>query len=238
MPTTSYYLSQDVHMCLADDQVVILDLMRDRYLSLDSDASIMLRPYLDLLAGREGLPEDRDEPRLREVLAKLSADGLVCTSPLPSMAVETHRPGRRAENAITPRPPSGQNLCAHYALHYIWSVVRARVALRTCSLHRIVVSERIKRSAQPGAPREFDADETARLCSIYCRLRVIATDRGQCLFDTLALKLFLGNYGIFPDWIFGVRLNPFGAHCWLQHGNTVVNDSIDSVRPFTPIMTA
>jgi hypothetical protein len=112
----------------------------------------------------------------------------------------------------------------------------AKCALRMYTLHRIVLHERRKAIAASSSGVTFDPMRAAPLCSVYSRLRVIATGPGQCLFDSLALKRFLAKYGLFPEWIFGVHLNPFAAHCWLQHGDTLVHDSLDFVRRFTPIM--
>ena len=32
------------------------------------------------------------------------------------------------------------------------------------------------------------------------------------------------------------QASPFSAHCWVQQGDVVLNDTIENVRPFTPIM--
>jgi hypothetical protein len=31
-------------------------------------------------------------------------------------------------------------------------------------------------------------------------------------------------------------MNPFGAHCWLQHERWVLNDDVEYISTFTPIM--
>ncbi|GAD58270.1 hypothetical protein MBEBAB_0520 [Brevundimonas abyssalis TAR-001] len=36
--------------------------------------------------------------------------------------------------------------------------------------------------------------------------------------------------------VFGIKLVPFGAHCWVQAGETVLNDTVDNVSEYTPIM--
>jgi len=36
--------------------------------------------------------------------------------------------------------------------------------------------------------------------------------------------------------VFGVKLNPFSAHCWVQAGDIVLNDAIDHVTIHTPIL--
>lgn len=57
-----------------------------------------------------------------------------------------------------------------------------------------------------------------------------------CLFDSLTLINFLAYFGIFPQWIFGVRSDPFAAHCWVQQDGMVFNDSIEHVIRYKPIM--
>jgi hypothetical protein len=57
-----------------------------------------------------------------------------------------------------------------------------------------------------------------------------------CLYDSLALVEFLAHYRLFPQWVFGVMAEPFAAHCWVQQDDRVLNDSVDYVRGFTPIM--
>ena len=47
---------------------------------------------------------------------------------------------------------------------------------------------------------------------------------------------FLGAEGIHPDWVFGVKTEPFDAHCWVQHGEVVLNDAPDRVRQYSPIL--
>ena len=47
---------------------------------------------------------------------------------------------------------------------------------------------------------------------------------------------FLAAEGIQPDWVFGVKTEPFDAHCWVQHGDVVLNDAPDRVRQYSPIL--
>jgi hypothetical protein len=71
----------------------------------------------------------------------------------------------------------------------------------------------------------------------FKRLRpLLFTARGACLFDSLALCVFLARYRLFPRWVFGVTTRPFEAHCWVQHHGTVFNDTPEHVGSFTPIL--
>jgi hypothetical protein len=57
-----------------------------------------------------------------------------------------------------------------------------------------------------------------------------------CLFDSLALIGYLAKQGQFPWLVFGVIAEPFQAHCWVQDGDMVINDTLDRVFPYTPIL--
>jgi hypothetical protein len=57
-----------------------------------------------------------------------------------------------------------------------------------------------------------------------------------CLFDSLALFQFLALQGMVVDWVFGVRAEPFEAHCWLQRDDVVLNDAVERVAGFVPIL--
>ncbi|MNN96111.1 hypothetical protein D3C81_2150420 [compost metagenome] len=46
---------------------------------------------------------------------------------------------------------------------------------------------------------------------------------------------FLARRGLHADVVFGVIGDPFSAHCWLQAGTLVLNDSIGNIDTYTPI---
>ena len=66
---------------------------------------------------------------------------------------------------------------------------------------------------------------------------LLYTARDKCLFDSIALSLFLLRHGIPSLVVFGVNTAPFEAHCWIQHGDRVLNGTPEFVTAFTPIMT-
>ena len=71
----------------------------------------------------------------------------------------------------------------------------------------------------------------------FTRLRpLFYTLRGACLLDSLTLIHFLSAEGIHPDWVFGVKTEPFDAHCWVQQGELLLNDVPDRVRQYSPIL--
>jgi hypothetical protein len=42
--------------------------------------------------------------------------------------------------------------------------------------------------------------------------------------------------GFDADWIIGVRTWPFMAHCWLQVGAVALDDDVERLAAYTPIL--
>lgn len=57
----------------------------------------------------------------------------------------------------------------------------------------------------------------------------------NCLLDSVGLLLWLERGGERATLLFGVKLNPFGAHCWVQSGSLLLNDHVEHVERFTPV---
>ena len=78
----------------------------------------------------------------------------------------------------------------------------------------------------------------AAVATAFQRTSLWMTSHNQCLPRSLALATCLVKRGHRATLIFGVKLRPFDAHCWVQCGSVVINDRIERVRDFTPILVA
>ena len=58
----------------------------------------------------------------------------------------------------------------------------------------------------------------------------------RCLSVSVATMHWLIARGCAATLVMGVKLHPFQAHCWVQVEGNLVNDDVDSVRPFVPIV--
>lgn len=56
-----------------------------------------------------------------------------------------------------------------------------------------------------------------------------------CLLDSLSLLRFLSRRGLPATLIFGVMSEPFAAHCWVQVGDIVLNETLSDANAHTPI---
>lgn len=84
-------------------------------------------------------------------------------------------------------------------------------------------------------PREISADLVRRV-ALFRRLLPLAPFPGVCLYRAFLLLIFLRQAGFDADWVFGVKTWSFEAHCWLQIGDTVLDDRAERLVAYTPIL--
>jgi hypothetical protein len=119
------------------------------------------------------------------------------------------------------------------------AVISAAMKLKFLSIQHVVHSVQRRRRAQYRSGALFDLEVAHDLVGVFGRLSpFVFAARDACLCNSLALLNFLATYGLFPAWVFGVRTGPFAAHCWLQAESHVLNDTLENICGYTPIMAA
>ena len=147
------------------------------------------------------------------------------------MATRATMPARALVTEAQPRSV----LRAVFAfMRFVRSSMLAHRALTNWPLQRTVeFARRLKERLGGSTP---EPSLLARVVGEYNQWRPFFPRSYLCLFDSLALFDLLLRHGVRVDWVYGVQAEPFEAHCWLQAGDLVVNDTLDRVAPFTPIM--
>lgn len=213
-----YRFAPGVFACRADGQLVVLNLRADRYLLLPPaiDASLTR-----LLLGENDEPED---PALR---ARLCEQALVLEAcPSGGLALCDHPcPERSLVDSGWPTP--GPLALAGAAIR----VTRAGFALRYCGLERA-----IGRVADTTATAGDDLSRVDRAAAAFAALRLALPSFDRCLPLSVALAAAAKRHHAGVRLVLGVKCNPFGAHAWVQLGTRVLNDRLDAVRNFTPIL--
>lgn len=206
-------LKPGVSFCIADRQLIFLKLDEDRYVR--PGPALNTRAF-DWLA--TGGADDAPPPEaLRNSLLEW-ADG---PSPFPAPAM--HAPATEAL-AIPRTAQFGTAPAAAAAL------LRARLEVVTRPLARILETRQLRTPApRVRAPMTDDA-------SRFGGARAWLPMKRRCLPDSLALFDHLTARGHRPTLLFGVVPEPFAAHCWVQHDGTLLNDSLDTISRFTPIL--
>jgi hypothetical protein len=210
-------LRADVYMTEADGVLVFLDLARDRYCAVSRSDSGRLMGLL-----RDGVAKP-DEP----LLDRLRAAGLLEEAGGERPFAATL--GSAPERSVSLAEPLGPIAAVRGALCRL----AARRILRTKHIRDVVETRRARRKA---ARQRADEARLIRLAAQFAAGRPLAGGRNACLNEALALIFFLGRAGARADWVFGVKALPFAAHCWVQAGDLVLNDTAENVRNYTPIM--
>ena len=197
--------------------VVMLDLSRNDYLVV---AGAGKWTDMDPLTGSLDIDDDG-------LAAQLSNCGLIFAASKPATVQRRTAPQAREDifAAESQRPGLGDMLA------FAWVMVEMIPLYWLRSFARLVhLQERPK-----GEVRQ-PSEALVRSALVFERMLVWAPFQGKCLFRAAMLRRFLHRRGLRADWVFGARTWPFSAHCWLQVGEVVINDRVDHVAGFAPVM--
>lgn len=239
--SASYFLSPHVHVCVAGKQVVLLDLERDKYLSLAYEHPLgrwvrgwpVRSPESTVAPCGVSAPSDA-EPE-NELLAKMISQGLIVRDP----AVGKEAAPVVARQARTALVEYDLNVRPRTTFEQLWRLFSAHMAarwfLKQRPIKQVVEAASLRKRRAPST--HLSIPRVRPLVNAFVHLRPwVYTSRDACLLDSLTLVNFLAGYGMFPEWIFGVKTDPFYAHCWVQQEDFVFNDTPDHVRGFSPIL--
>ena len=229
------FLQPHIFLCRGKRHWVILDVNRDKYLCVDRGQFEALGPSLQGWEGGGPAPGPLADDAValsndllgldilsdRAVHAK---DALPTAYPLPTEAIDPDVPARS-------RRWSG----AHAGSFFL-SSARASRQLQRQRFQLTVEFVRARKIRNTDRAGPLDMERARSLASVFERLRWFYPRSYLCLFDSLALIHFLARFQVYPDWVFGVNADPFEAHCWVQAGSVVLNDTVARVSGFTPIM--
>jgi hypothetical protein len=209
-------LHPHVSFGVVSSRPIFLDLDRDRYIALDA------RSERDFLAASAG------EPISAAGRERLLATGLFRTADAPSPLSPVAVP--LPEASLLDQPRASASLSLALRAYRITARTRRRLGrepilsvLQDRPTH-LDGSAAVKQDMMLSASRRFLA------------ARSLIPIPPKCLPDSLALREWLGRAGLRPILVFAVKLDPFGAHCWLQSDKLILNDAVDAVSAFTPVL--
>jgi Transglutaminase-like superfamily len=233
-----YLLAAHVYPCISGQHVILMDLERDKYVAV-LPAHRLARWVLGWPVGaavEADAPHD-GEAGTDALVSQMLAHGMLVTDPhvgKPAVPVTTTRPQHSlVEFDLDTRPQAS----AAQLWRFGGSCLRAQISLKLRPIQSIVEAVRERKSRRAQSPQEADPVRLRSLVTAFARLRpLFYTLRCACLLDSLTLLHFLSAEGIHPDWVFGVKTEPFDAHCWVQLGEVLLNDIPDRVRQYSPIL--
>jgi hypothetical protein len=78
-------------------------------------------------------------------------------------------------------------------------------------------------------------DRQLRRAARFAAARRLIPSATNCLLDSIALLRWLGVDARGACLVFGVTLDPFAAHCWVQTDSILLNDRPDQAGRFEPV---
>ena len=207
---------------MSGERAVFLDAGRDRYFCLGKGLEATFRGLLDGAPASDGGLTDLERLNIIE-------------------------PGRAGGRAIRPPEPAQiwRSLIEEEAPLSGWraavfaevtlNLAKARFRLRGQRFGQILEHLRARKNDREPAETPGPCEVEAWVSSYNAARRLVPL-KPVCLQDSLGLLDYLAARRAFPDLVFGVKLAPFAAHCWVQANGVVLNETIDTASAYTPIL--
>lgn len=221
---TRYVMREGLSFCEAGGRLVFLDVRNDRYLRLPLALERTLVAYLS--------SETETDLDVGELITR---GFLVEASAIPSYASEAAQEPARSAMELSPARATIRLLDIFEVLVIVLST---RLRLRFHPLHRVLDS--LKRTPDQSADHRptARAPQTQQILDAAARFRQIRLYIPvgmRCLIDSIAMARFLKRRNLDVQIVFGVAVDPFSAHCWVQAGDLVLNDTWGNVTSHVPI---
>jgi Transglutaminase-like superfamily len=232
----SYFLSKDCFVCNVQGYWVILNAKRDKYHCVTHD---------DLATVGDHLHGWRRQSMDAKQFPQTTVDGLIdsmIASGIITRDISEGKPFIESEFSIceraleTPSRAPSRRFFLYGAARFFTACAKADWHLRHRDLLHILAAIRRRRLRAASRSTVHDGIPTSNLVGTFKHLRPMYPRRYLCLFDSLALAEYLARHCLFPTIVFGVIADPFQAHCWLQEGSVLLNDDLERVRRYKPIL--
>lgn len=118
--------------------------------------------------------------------------------------------------------------------HSLWIQRRIERRIATSGLQSVLCETRgllVRRERHSGDPSTPD-----RIVRSFEHARILRTAANRCLPRSIALAIRFASCGTRANVVIAVKLAPFSAHCWAQVGDVVLNDSVEEVQRYTPLL--
>jgi hypothetical protein len=184
--------------------------------------------FLDIAADRYfRLPDERN----RELLAQIDfSAGEPWHQPTSFQRPDMWSLPTRASTAIQEGPFQLAGVA-----RAIWAQRRIERRISSRSLAHVLADlGRIKETRK--AARLISHPKAVSTIRAFEQARLLRTSANRCLPRSLALASCLAAQGFPVRLIIGVKLSQFGAHCWVQSGDDVLNDTAEEVLRYRPIL--
>jgi len=219
-----YALRDDLSYCRVGERLVFLDVGNDRYFQLPYPMEKALTAYLN--GYRCPMPDIGILVERRILVEQAHRGDSTCSNikPVARSAMETSLPSR--------------NLRVFELMEIFAIVLMTRIKLKISTLKNILdrlAADRYIQLAGTKPLAELPEQRLSDAVAVFRRARLYVPIEMRCLLDSIAMARFLLRRRIHSHIVFGIALDPFSAHCWVQVDDLVLNDTVGNVTSHTPI---
>ena len=230
------YLSKHVHFCEYYGDYIFLDLQRDAYEMIPKSQAMRFNDVIDHGFEEFGLLEQEFGTEIIDTLRFMYEHDMITVCPDKGKAFQPYTvPSSDKDLELLQSRPA--KLLGLSSVGVFYGVVtRAYIELKLRKLRTVIERVQERKNQDPNATTVNQLDHFITRTKQFMWLRDFFPSTGMCLFNSYALIEYLAFYKLYPTWTFGVRSRDWEAHCWVETEGTILNDSLDRVKRFRPIM--
>jgi len=216
-------LADRYRFCIANHRAVLLDISDGTYSCLSEE---MDQAFRHLAGGGKGTDDvlQKLRPLVDEEILVINCGGAGLPE-APKIPAATSSLFDEIEHELSIRPDVGRLTRRIFSE---WAIDRRPLAKTLQRLSR--------RRTAPKRELDDPVIQTTLRAHLATRRWLLTQDR--CLPWSASLVDALRDRGADVTLVIGVRTAPWAAHAWAEHEGVVLNDSLDHVSPYTPILAA
>lgn len=126
------------------------------------------------------------------------------------------------------------DLRSRHIIQFTRALIAAKLMLSLLPLNKCIDLIR-ERKVREAANR--DRNDVEKITDLFLRARpIFFSKKDNCLLNSLSLVNFLSYYGVGSTLFFGVKLEPFQAHAWVEHDGILLADMPANVHRYAVIL--
>lgn len=216
-------LRHNLSYCMIDGHAIFLDIEKDRYFRLEKSLEDAFLAHVHADGGHQ---------KCRDAL--IDHEILIPGPTADRCSPQRLAPPTRSLIELRAQPKRAEIAAILEVFAIVW---RVRRQLRTRPLKETIEALTRYREGIRLTMASTDPVDARILAaaSLFIRSRLYVPIETCCLLDSLALVRYLAGCGMSAKIVFGVTDDPFSAHCWVQAGDMVLNDTVGNALAHTPI---
>lgn len=222
-----YQLRDGLSFCVVDDHPIFLDISGDRYFMLPTTLEHAFTAYIE---GRDASTSSLCALLEHKIL-------------LPAGHLEQRCQASSAKpvtRSATEDQVRDEGVSARVYLEVLAIVCKIRNRLRRrglCTLlNDLAVHRRSKVNPTDAVSCKSIEANIVAAANQFHHARQWVPFGTTCLLDSLSLVTYLANHHLPADLVFGVKLSPFSAHCWVQFRHIALNETVTGAAAHTQIL--